>query len=196
MNCTEGMGAEYPKTLYAGDYAFARSGDGSIARITLSQLDRLGQVLLGFVLLTAIGLALALSLAGAMEVGEAVLAIALAGLICGFPIAHALLLRRAGTMEFNAAAAVLKMEQGVPRREIPFGHISRVVASYRRVGKGWSRFGRIGRFAITLVLEGGKAFRVATLSGPKAWKEGQALALASMIAELTGAPLETDIASR
>ena len=190
MDETRTARAGPPGTLYVGMYAFDSRADGGFCRRGVSQLDRTARLLLGLPALSGALVAAAAAVAGSLLALEAALVALLAAVVCGVPIAHAVRLQRAGTMIFDAAHSVLRLEQGPARREIPFADISRLTLGYRRLRSGRPAFGEMGRFVMSAQLPDGEAVHVATLEGPRRWKEDQALAVAAVLAELTGAELE------
>lgn len=206
MTCTEN---NQPTTLHAGSYTFEQAGDGSITRTAHDQLDRPALALLSLAALAALGFAVVRLLAGTMNAGGVAIVVGPAVLICGLPIARTLYLRRTGTLAFDAALALLTVERKGAKRDIPFRRIAKITLAYRR-GRGGrapsaralsrlvdgdsglhgKRRAEIGRFAVAARLDDGEVIHIATLNGPRAWIEPQALAIGSMIAQVTGAPLD------
>ena len=129
-------------------------------------------------------------LAGSLSLGASAVVVVLAGLICGLPVAQALRLRAAGTVCLDAANALLRIEQQAITREISFDRVSKVIADYRRLRRRRGAIGELGRFSLLVELANGEVIRIATWSGPKAWKEEQARTFASLVAETMRAPLE------
>jgi hypothetical protein len=176
--------------IYADDYEFRGTAEGDIVRIGVNQLSAPVLVALGFFALAAFSTAAARWLAGSLSLGGAAVVVVLAGLICGLPVAHTLRLRAAGTVRLDAANALLRIEQQAIRREISSDRVLKVIADYRRLRRRRGAIGELGRFSLLVELTNGEAIRIATWSGPKAWKEEQARTCASLVAETMRAPLE------